>query len=222
MTGFATFTKQTLALVLTLLVGLVLTSCGEKTTPKTAATRSATPTAEPTPQFRQLSKPELKSTLMTIKELPAGYAKDPDQSPSNKTYCNYKPVATPNTEVIRQFTKGGGFSTQFLHFVIRQFDSTDTADQAFTKMEQVLQRCRQDKVDGETIKYSLMSAPEIGDRSLGLKGSMSDQVDLMQYHVLVGPSIVSAAGAGIMNLDADEATRLLEKQVQRYQEKARS
>ncbi len=51
---------------------------------------------------------------------------------------------------------------------------------------------------------------------------MSDQVDLMQYHVLVGPSIVTTAGAGIMSLDADEVTRLLEKQVQRYQEKARS
>jgi hypothetical protein len=61
-----------------------------------------------------------------------------------------------------------------------------------------------------------MSAPDVGDASLGVK-IVADGVGLLQFFSVVGPVLVNTGGGGLMNANADEVMRLLEAQVKKYE-----
>ena len=60
-----------------------------------------------------------------------------------------------------------------------------------------------------------MSAADVGDGSVGVKIT-ADNTTLLQNFALVGTTLVSTGGGGLMNADADQVSSLLKAQVEAY------
>lgn len=215
--------RTALALATTVLV--LTSACGGDTTETPAAqetptTQNETPspsaTAAPEPEYVTLPKPKLESALLTIQDLPVGYSQDPPSEAGTKTFCDYKPPFTEKVYVTRAFTKGGGMSAELLRVGLRQFESADQSRAAFDALTKTLNTCRTEMYDGTKMEYAPMSAPKVGDESIGVRIT-ADGTALMQNFALVGPTIVATGGGGLMQADAEEIARLLEAQVETYQ-----
>lgn len=188
----------------------------------TTTTAEATTTTSAGPTYRILSEAELTAALLDIQDLPAGYAEEPpaDQG-SSKTFCDYKPPYTEKIRVRQNFTKGGGLSTELLSTGLRQYATPDEARAAWDAMVDALETCTEETYDGSHVTYSPMSAPRVGDASVGVKINF-DGTDVLQFFALVGPTLVNTGGGGLMNASAEDLTHLLEAQVGAYQEAATS
>jgi hypothetical protein len=210
------------------IAALILTSaCGGDNTeaPSTQDTPSAqgettspspSPTAAPDPEYVVLPKPKLEAALLTIQDMPVGYSQDPPTEAGTKTFCDYKPPFNEKVYVSRDFTKGGGMSAELLRVGLRQFQSADQARAAFNALTKALSTCQTEMYNGTKMEYAPMSAPKVGDESIGVRIT-AEGTTLMQNFALVGPTIVATGGGGLMQANADEIARLLEAQVETYQ-----
>jgi hypothetical protein len=163
-----------------------------------------------------LSSEELTGVLLGVQDLPAGYSQEPpDTEKSNKTFCDYEQPFEPEVEASRTFTKGGGMSTELLGVELRQYASPEEAKAAFDALTQALASCPGEDFEGSKLTYAPMSAPKIGDDSVGVKIS-SDGSNILQFYVVVGPSIIKTGGGGLINTSADESINLLQAQTDAY------
>lgn len=202
-------------------------ACGADTTeapeakaPATATT-SATPTAEPPPEFRSLSKKELKAALLTVSDMPVGFSQDPPEDNSGaRTFCAYEVPFEEKVYVSRDFSKGGGMSGELVRLGLRQYKNADQAKAAFDALTKTLDTCTTETVDGVKFDYSLMAAPKVGDGAVGVKIA-ADGMTLVQNFALVGPVMVNTGGGGLVQTDADEVASLFEQQVKAYEDAAR-
>ncbi|HWC24638.1 MAG TPA: hypothetical protein VG502_20265 [Flexivirga sp.] len=187
------------------------------TAPATNATTTShtAPASSKKALARQLTKANLMSALLTIDDLPPGFSQDPPSTFTEKTYCDYKQVAQPNTVVYRDFTQGAGVSAQLLSATLRQYASPQMASKILAQTKKVLQTCHGEEYQGSHVSYSLMSAPKIGDGSLGVKLDVGG-TSLMQNYVVAGPVLISVNGGGLTSTDASSLTALTKKQFQRY------
>jgi hypothetical protein len=181
-----------------------------------SATASATPTKATGPEYAALAKEDLEAALLTIQDMPVGYSQDPPSEPSTKTFCDYRVPFTEKVYVSRDFTKGGGMSTEFLSIGLRQFDSSDQARASFDALTKTLNTYHEETYDGTKLEYALMSAPKVGDDTVGIRIT-ADGTTILQNFALVGPTLVNTGGGGIMQSNADEIAHLLEAQVEAYQ-----
>ncbi|MEZ5202962.1 MAG: hypothetical protein R2701_00835 [Acidimicrobiales bacterium] len=110
-----------------------------------------------------------------------------------KTFCDYKPPFTEKQYVTRDFTKGGGMSSEFLSIGLRQYATADEANAAFDAMADAIGSCPGDTFQGTELTYAPMSAPKIGDASVGVRIT-ADGTDLLQFFVLTGPTIIRTGG----------------------------
>lgn len=177
------------------------------------------PTSAPDPAYGLLSKGRLDAAPLTIEDLPVGYSQDPPSEQTTKTFCDYRQPFTEKVTVSRDFTKGGGASSEILRVGLRQYASADEARAAFDALTGALSTCKGETYDGTRLVYAAMSAPEVGDGSVGVRIT-ADGYTLLQNFALVGPTLVSTGGGGLMDADADEVASLLEAQVERYQAEA--
>lgn len=187
-----------------------------------AAGTASTPAAPSTsaapegPTYRLLSKKALTGVLLSVQDLPAGYSQDPPvDEGGNKTFCDYKPPFTEKIRVRQDFTKGGGMSAELLSVGLRQFASPEQAKAAFDAMVTALETCRNETFQGSEMSYAPMSAPKVGEASVGVKIS-SDGTDLLQNFALVGPTMINVGGGGLMNASVADVTAALEAQVKAY------
>jgi hypothetical protein len=208
-------------------IALVLVSgCGS--TEKTGASQSADtsmttdavaptdPTAPPAPTYRLLSEQELAGAVLGIEDLPPGYSQDPPSDDStNKTFCDYTPPFEEQIKVRQDFTKGGGISAEVLSVGLRQYASPEEASASFDALMNALAYCPGETYEGTELTYAAMSAPKVGDASVGVRIS-ADGTDLLQTFALVGPTLVNTGGGGLMNASADDVNTLLEAQVNAY------
>jgi hypothetical protein len=182
---------------------------------------SATPTTPAAPTYRLLSKRQLESTLLAVRDLPPGYSQDPPSTDSgNKNFCDYKAPAQERLRVRRDFTKGGGMSAELASISLRQFASVPDAKAAWRALTKALRTCHSEVYEGTRLAYSEMSAPRLGDDSVGVKID-ADGTALLQNFVLAGPTVISAGGGGLTNADADAISKMLKTQVHRYVSAAR-
>ena len=65
-----------------------------------------------------------------------------------------------------------------------------------------------------------MSAPNVGDGSLGVKITAGD-TGLLQFFAVVGPVLVNTGGGGLLNANANEFMGLLDAQVNKYRASAK-
>ena len=192
------------------------TSRDRSSTSDVPATTPSSTTAPPAPSYRLLSSEELTGALLGVEDMPAGYSQDPPEDlGENKTFCDYTPPFVEQIKVRRDFTKGGGLSAEILSLGLRQYASAEEAKAAFDAMTTALASCPGETYDGSAITYTPMSAPKVGDASIGLKVNI-DGTDVLQTFAVVGPTMVNTGGGGLMNANADEVLNLLEAQVNSY------
>jgi len=199
--------------------------------PTTAASGTATPsvtataTAEPAaPQYRQLSKKALDKALLTLDDMPNGYAdtttKD-DLVDDADTFCHYKRPFTNKTYVTATFTKGSGFTAELIAPSIRQYADAAQAKTSMTKLVTVLKTCKKFTSDGQKLTVARVKADPVGDLSVAVRLE-GDGFTLLQGYALVGPSMISVGTGGITSVDSDVVAPLLEEQVDRYVQAART
>ena len=164
-----------------------------------------------------MAEEELAGAILGLQDLPAGYSQDPPSAKStDKMFCDYVPPFTPKVTAFRGFTKGGGMSAEILSIGLREFASPEEAKAAFDALTHALESCTGETYQGTRLTYAPMSAPKVGDGSVGVKMS-AHGTDLLQFFALVGPTLINTGGGGLMNASADEITSLLEAQVNAYQ-----
>lgn len=190
-------------------------SAAGATSASTTPIESAT-TAASEPAYALLSKRRLEDALLKIEDMPVGYSQDPPSEQSTKTFCDYVTPFDEKVSVMRDFTKGGGVSAELLRVGLRQYASADQARAAFDALTTALSTCKGETYDGSKLVYSPMSAPHVGDGSVGVRIT-ADGYTLLQNFALVGPTLVSTGGGGLADADADEIAGLLEAQVVAYQ-----
>lgn len=187
---------------------------------KTTSSPSSAPTAPAAASYRILSKPVLTGALVGVQTLPPGYSQDaPSTADPDKTFCNYKPPYAEKVYTSRGFTKGAGLSEEVLSVGLRQYADQSQAKAAFTALTKTLRTCTGEMYKGTKLTYALMSTAKVGDGSVGVKIT-ADNVTLLQNFALVGPTLVSSGGGGLINASADEATNLLLAQVKAYKSAA--
>lgn len=199
------------------------TTTASKQPASTSATTSiaeTTTTTEPTaPAMRLLSEEELAGALLGVQDMPVGYSQDPPSENPTKTFCDYKPPFDEKVYVTRDFTKGGGMSIELTSLGLRQYADPEQAKAAFDAMATAIESCPGDTFQGTELVYAPMSAPKLGDASVGVRIT-ADGTDLLQFFVLSGPTIIRTGGGGLMNANLDEVTQLLEAQLNAYQSAA--
>ncbi|MGI8756579.1 MAG: hypothetical protein ACR2MB_12090 [Acidimicrobiales bacterium] len=199
------------------LSGATTAPASKTATTTTKATTTAAPTTPKVPAYRLLSQEELTGALLGVQDLPAGYSQDPPGTDNTeKTFCDYKPPFAFKVKARQDFTKGGGMSAENLSLGLRQYASTEEAKAAFGALTDVLASCTGETYQGAKLTYAPMSAPKVGDASVGVKIN-ADGTDLLQIFALVGPTLINTGGGGLMNASADDVNSLLETQVKAYQ-----
>lgn len=201
---------------------LLLTGCGSgsesgaSNTGTDKVTASATPPKPTAPAYRTLGKPALTKALLGVQDMPPGYSQDPPTAARpNKAFCDYKPPFTEKVYVSRDFTKGGGLSAELLGIGLRQYSDANQAKAAFTALIDALETCTEETYQGTKMTYAPMSAAKVGDGSVGIKIT-ADNITLLQNFALVGPTLISTGGGGLMNANADDVTNLLQEQAKAY------
>lgn len=208
--------------ILMAILAIILSAsgCGDSGSSRgnTASPKGATTAASPT--YRILTKEELNKALLGLQDLPAGYSQDPPEDErAGKTFCDYKPPFEETIRVRRDFTKGSGLSAELLSLGFRQFADADQAKASFDAMTKALTSCTGETYNGVKSTYAPMSAPKVGDGSVGVKITAGD-TGLLQFFALVGPVLINTGGGGLMNANADEVIRLFKAQVDRYETSA--
>lgn len=218
-------------LAVALVSALLMTGCTGSNEPTTPSAGSATganhpslaataTTAPATPNYRILSKPALTEALLGVQGLSPGYSQDaPSPAGPNKTFCNYRPPFTEKAYVSRDFTKGAGLSAEILRVGLRRYADSRQAKAAFNALTDALRTCTEETSQGTKLTYAPMSAVKVGDASVGVKIAAGNTT-LLQNFALVGPTLVSTGGGGLMNANADEISNLLRDQVKAYDDAA--
>lgn len=173
------------------------------------------------PEYKNLSKAELEDALLSINELPVGYAQEPaEDDEDNDSYCGYEPPSQPGIKIRHDYMKGGGLSGQLISISVGQYDSQDGPEGYLRSFAKQLEKCSSQTIDGEKVTYALMSVPQLGDAAMGVRvqgESYTAAADLAQ----VGPVLIVVGGGGLMNLDVDQINDLFKKQVDKYVDAAK-
>lgn len=187
------------------------------TTAPALPTSSPTPTTPPAPSFQQLKLGELKKTLLTVEDMPAGYSQDPpsDDGESSAEYCGSKPDTAPMRPG-NDFTKGGGFSTEIASVQLAQYPSEQVASKNFERLRKGLKSCHGEIFDGDRVTYSVMSTPKLDYPTLGIRIE-ADTYTVLLNIAQVGPTVVLAGTGGLTNADANLAAEMFKKQVSSYE-----
>ena len=230
--------KLSVAVAAAVTCALALGGCAGSQTPTTAgspassttasATASVTPTASASaqpavaapvaPQYKVLSKSALTKTLLTLDDMPNGYADTTtkaDQVDDAGTFCNYKRPNPNKTYVTRTFTKGGGFSAQLVSPSIRQFATPAQAKANMVKLVTVLKTCKKFTSDGDRVKVAKVKATPAGEMSIAVRME-GEGFTIIQQYALVGPSMITVGTGGVTSVDGDVVSPLMKKQVAKY------
>jgi hypothetical protein len=205
-------------LLVTLAVLLSVAGCGDRGTSDRSGNGAAEPaeTTATAPAYRILSQEELTKALLGVNELPPGYSQDPPSAIGpNKTFCDYPPPFEEKTRVHQDFTKGAGLSAEVLSVGLRQYADADQAKESFTALVDALATCTGETYNGVKSTYAPMSAPKVGEGSVGVKITAGD-TGLLQFFAVIGPVLVNTGGGGLMNANADEVLKILTSQVDKY------
>ncbi|MFZ1362008.1 MAG: hypothetical protein WAS05_03600 [Candidatus Nanopelagicales bacterium] len=189
------------------------------------STRQSSASPSPSVSYKQLNQDQLVATLVDLKALPNGFAVDDTLTkPGNVSYlCDYdKNANLPqlNTYAARDFSKGTGLQADVVRTGIRQYDSVEVSAKFFDALDQALKTCKETTQDGQTGKVSVVSADQVGDRSVMVKLDFKE-VSLYTQYIQVGPSFIQVGNASMMGVNPDVTVDVAKKQVAKYQEAAR-
>lgn len=204
-----------------LALAMLVAGCGHSGTSQSGSPAASATTTSAAPAYRILPKGELAKALLELQELPPGYSQDPPaaEGPS-KTFCDYRPPFEESLRVRRDFTKGGGMSAEYLSLGLRQYANADQAKASFDALTNALKTCTGETYNGVQSTYAPMSAPKVGDGSVGVKITAGD-TGLLQFFAVAGPVLINTGGGGLLNANANEVMSLLGAQVDKYRAAAK-
>jgi hypothetical protein len=231
-------TRTTMGVVTLMAAAVALAACGStssapaasattsQTTSPSAPSKSATTpdasssvTASTRPAFKQLSSAQLIKALLALDEMPPGYtAEKPDTTESSETFCNYKRPNHANSYASLTYDST---SMNAIAASIRQYDSVDDATAQQEALVAALQTCRSMTSSGQTLKVAQMSAPKLGDRTVGV-ALTSQGYTIAEFFIQVGPAVLQIGEAGLGGADVLKMTRLSKKAVAKYEESAKN
>lgn len=198
---------------------------GASPTPATSAAseRTGAPVAEddgtapPAAEYKMLTKKQVEDALLSISDMPAGYAEEPVERDDGKndTYCGYEPPSQPDVKVRHDYVKGGGLSSELISVSIGQYESEAGPEGYLRDFTKQLETCKFETIDGEKVKYAVMSVPQLGDAAIGVRVE-GESYSLAADMAKVGPVLIVVGGGGVMTTDVDEINDLFEKQVDKY------
>lgn len=197
------------------------TVVGPTGTAVVTATPSATATVTPKPagpRYRVLSKSALNKVLLSLDDMPNGYADTTtkaDLVDDAGTFCHYKRPFQNKAYVTATFTKGSGFSAELIAPTIRQFANAAQAKASMNKLITVLKTCKKFTSDGQKLTVAKVKADPVGELSVAVRLE-GDGFTLLQGYALVGPSMISVGTGGATSVDSDVVPSPLKKQVDRY------
>lgn len=186
--------------------------------PTTPAETSSIPAAT-----KSLTKTQAGKALLTVKDMPTGYAaeepeaKSPKPSTVSPTRC--APLVNDRrgtTLAEASFSQGGLTGAQFFEEIIQPEDGV-TPRERIKAIESLLSRCPQYSVkdsDGtSTVKVSALSFPELGDYTLAVRVTAKIQGFTAHsdfIYVAVGPAFTKAATIGLADtLTGTELERVM-------------
>jgi hypothetical protein len=183
--------------------------------PTAAASASTMPRG---PEYKLLSKSTLSGALLTLNDMPNGFADTTtqgDQVDDAGTFCHYKRPYPNKAFVTRVFTKGGGFDAKLISPTIRQYAGPAQAKASMAKLLATLKTCKKFTSDGESLKVAQVKADPVGETSVAVRLEGSN-FTIIQGYSLVGPSMVTVGTGGSTSVDSDVVGPLLKEQVERY------
>lgn len=117
------------------------------------------------PTYRQLTSDKMVNALLTLDDVPAGYTADkPDRTDSNVTFCHYKQPNKENGYAAITFEK----STGLIGHTIRQYDTAADASLQQEALAKAVEAGCSMTDDDKKLTVARMSAPKLGDRSVGV------------------------------------------------------
>lgn len=219
--------------VLIVLSGLMLAACGSTSSTPSADERptpgasSPVPTQPATsspasipavPTYAQLTSRQLIKALPALDDMPAGYtAEQPETKDTSTTFCNYK---QPNQENGYASITFDGSSTSAIEAGIRQYGSVADASAQQAALAKALRTCHSMTSDGTTLKVARMSAPSLGDRSIGTALS-SQGYTIAELFIQVGPVVIQVGEAGLGSADITKVTAIAKKTIAKYEDAAK-
>lgn len=188
-------------------------------TPTTGSTASAAPSvsSSTTPRYRQLTSDQLVNTLLGLDEMPAGYTADkPDLTDSNATFCHYRQPNRENGYAAVTFERPPASA---LGNTLRQYDSVaDASAQQEALAKAVRHGCTMTE-KGTTLKVAEMSAPKLGDRTVGVS-MKSDIASYAEVFVQIGPVVIMVGEGNTGSPDITKVTAIAKKSIAKYRHAA--
>ncbi len=173
----------------------------------------------------RLSADELRASLLTLGDMPEpGFTQtDPDPDRERTYFCDYEPPAQPSETVMSEFEKTDDVAFSLVRSVTDQFDSVDDAAAQIDAAATTLETCDSATVAGTEQKYRVLSAPDLGDRSLAVQitTKVGDvPVVMHQVYVQSGNAILqtsTAVGGADASADADDVADLARVHAKRFE-----
>lgn len=185
-------------------------------------TQSASTRAPRGESASPISSAELRTKLLTIDDLPPGYAANKLTSSESSDkgthyFCNYKAVPA-QTLASQTFTNEQGLASSIFQVGIRRYASAAQAAEQMNLLKKTMQTCGGESYRGEKLTYSVISAPKFGSDRIGIRIGFKEGTNA-EYFILVGPDMVQVAmgGLALSGQTISDLTELANKQVAKVQ-----
>jgi hypothetical protein len=207
-----------LCILLTLLAACGTTS--GRPLPDESATTTPSATSESS-EGLALGQQELRDLVLPVTLMPNGFRVDPrtDGVESDDTFCDFQQPYRASAYAEGGFVKGSGLTSHFILISLREYADGDQATAAFEALRTALQTCKTDTIDGKEVTYSSLSAPALGDESVGVDANISG-LSSPQYFTRSGQTVIGVSGTGLGGPSTDVLTEVLRDQVSRYERRA--
>lgn len=160
-----------------------------------------------------LSNDEARDALLSVKDMPSGWAQDGEDGNGVPTsyLCDYEPqtqqVAGADRNFIFEDIEAAGTS-------VRVFANEQDAVSSYKQFDETLNGdCRGGVNDGEKYEVAPMSVPDLGDNSFGMRLDSESGASLAYIYVQRGPVFFSVVGGGYSAMSIDDLQPLAEKQL---------
>jgi hypothetical protein len=199
---------------------LLLAACGT-TSGRPLPDESATTKPSATSEKSALSQQELRDIVLPVTLMPDGFRVDPrtDGVESDDTFCDFQQPYRSSGYAEGGFVKGSGLTSHFILITLRAYADEDQATASFEALRTALKTCKTDTIDGKEVTYSSLSAPALGDASVGVGANISG-LSSPQYFTRSGRTVIGVSGTGLGGPSTAVLTEVLRDQVSRYERRA--
>lgn len=170
--------KSGVAAVIALAGALVLAGCGGSG--KNAASRTGSPGSGGT----GATEAQLHGALLTVGDLPTGWAEDTSQEKADATESSTSSCVKGATRApVHSYFEASQGATPAVSEELAGFPDVAAATAAFANARAALASCDSFKANGYTFKVGPLSLPQQGDESIGLRASTTAKQGSLSVHV---------------------------------------